>query len=199
MSVKLNLSKAQLSKLRNGHAVQLKSNQIGQGNTSVSLHPSNIKKLTKAVRQGKGVRVQLNHDEIMGSGFMSQAKSMGKAALKNKQIRKLANQGLDRGMNMASDYAVAQGADEGMVNFVKKQARKGVDRELNNFVEGSGFMSQAKSMGKAALKNKQIRKLANQGLDRGMNMASDYAVAQGADEGMVNFVKKQARKGVDRD
>ena len=142
MSVKLNLSKAQLSKLRNGHAVQLKSHQIGQGNTSVSLHPSNVKKLTKAVRQGKGVRVQLNHDEIMGSGFMSQAKSMGKAALKNKQIRKLANQGLDRGMNMASDYAVAQGADEGMVNFVKKQARKGVDRELNNFVEGGDLTAQ---------------------------------------------------------
>ena len=159
-SVNLNLSKSQLSRLRNGHSIQLRANQIGQGNDSFMLNALNIKKLSKAYKSGKGVRIQLDRDEILGSGLKSQVKSLGKAALKNKQVRKLADKGLQRGMNYASEYAINQGLDENAVKFIKKQATKGINKEVDNFVEGGNLLSEYESykQGTGIFNKKNMRK-----------------------------------------
>ena len=193
-SVNLNLSKQQLSRLRNGHSIQLRANQIGQGNNNIMINSSNMKKLSKAYKTGKGVRIQLDKDEIIGSGLKSNIKSLGKTALKNKQIRKLADKGLEKGMNYASDYAIKQGADENAVKFIKKQATKGINKEVDTFVEGGNLLSEYQNykQGSGIFSKRNMRKGLKTGL-KGLKQANKISNALGYDdiddmliEGVVN-------------
>ena len=181
-NVNLNLSKSQLSRLRNGHSIQLRADQIGEGNNCVMLNPLNFKKLSKAYRSGKGVRIQLDNDEIMGSGLMSKAKALGKTALKNKQVRKLADKGLQKGLNYASDYAVSQGVDENAVNFIKKQAKKNIDKEVDNFVEGGDLLSEYENykQGNGIFSKRNMRKGLKVGL-KGLKQANKISHSLGYD------------------
>lgn len=64
------LSKHQQSRLRNGHTITLKHEQItGSGLDLKRLGESNQKKLAKAYHSGKNVRLSLTAEEIKGQGF----------------------------------------------------------------------------------------------------------------------------------
>ena len=80
------LSQAQLKKLANGKSVQLKHADItGCGLDIRSLALGTQKKLHKAWSSGKGIRLALENDEIIGSGlgsFKKMAKSASKVAKK---------------------------------------------------------------------------------------------------------------------
>jgi hypothetical protein len=67
-NVQLNLSDDQLSKLRNGHNIQIRADQMGSG-MNFKLNANNIKKLKNAYKQAKAVRVAMNDEEIEGSGI----------------------------------------------------------------------------------------------------------------------------------
>jgi paraquat-inducible protein B len=62
-NVQLNLSDNQLSKLRNGHNIQIRADQMGSG-MNFKLNANNIKKLKNAYKQPKAVRVAMNDEEI---------------------------------------------------------------------------------------------------------------------------------------
>lgn len=91
-SVQLNLSKTQLSKLRNKHPVQIKPSQVGSGHT-VNLGSTNFKKLVKAYNNNKSVRITLTNEEIelSGGSFKSFARKAKKALTDKNLGRKISN------------------------------------------------------------------------------------------------------------
>ena len=96
---KLDLSASQASKLRNGHSIQLKPSQIGQGD-EYELSESNVEKIVKALQKNKGCRLQLSASEMDGAGLGKKMKGAFKKAsnavktvkkVVNKDIRKISN------------------------------------------------------------------------------------------------------------
>lgn len=152
--MKLNLTQAQIRKAMNGHPIQVKHEQMGSG-MSLNIHPSNLKKLAKAHRLGKGARLSLMGSELgdMDGGNLFKsvkkavkkgAKSVSKAVNKNvKDIEKGAN----KYVNQADKY-VNKGINEVEKNAKKyvtpknigKYALKGYNA-LNNELEKQGMPS----------------------------------------------------------
>ena len=86
---KLNLSASQASKLRNGHPIQLKAEQIGEGD-EYQLSESNVKKIVSALQKNKGCRIQLSAEEIEGCGLgKSIKKGIKKASKAVKSVKKV--------------------------------------------------------------------------------------------------------------
>jgi len=75
--IDFHLSTPQLKKLAYGRQIQLKNRQIGTGIHRLLLKPSTAAKVIKAYNSGKGLRIQLDAEEIEknGEGFK---KWMGK-------------------------------------------------------------------------------------------------------------------------
>jgi hypothetical protein len=67
-NVKLNLSDNQLSKLRNGHNIQISPGQMGSG-MNFKLNATNMKKLRSGYNKAKAIRMAMNDEEIEGSGI----------------------------------------------------------------------------------------------------------------------------------
>jgi len=73
---KINITKAQCQKALAGKPIMLKANQIGTGDTYVSLHPRNVKSVEKAALNGRGCSLHISHGELAdtcqrmeGAGF----------------------------------------------------------------------------------------------------------------------------------
>lgn len=64
----LNLSAAQIRKLKSGGTIQIKHTSIGHGH-NLNLHPENIDKLCSAMKANKTCKLSLNDAEIEGSGL----------------------------------------------------------------------------------------------------------------------------------
>ena len=62
--ITLSLSKSQASKLSKGLPVQLSDSQLHSNSTKLVVHPENAKKVAKAMKKRKGVRIQMGQDEI---------------------------------------------------------------------------------------------------------------------------------------
>ncbi len=94
MQLKLNLSERQRSRLRNGHSIQIKPEQVGSG-MPLHVNPMLHKKIMSAHRRGKGSRLQLSGSEIEASGLKE---TLQKAAKFYKEkIRPVAAPYLKRG------------------------------------------------------------------------------------------------------
>ena len=74
----LSLSPAQLSKIKRGLPIQISHGSMGNGDVVVSLHPENAKKMMSAFKRGKGLRIQMNEDEVRASGLLGSLKKLGK-------------------------------------------------------------------------------------------------------------------------
>jgi type II secretory pathway component PulM len=84
--VSLNLSKNQISKAARGHSIQISKEQLRKnGNVQIAMHPSNVAKLQKALKQNKGVRLQFSKAELEGGNILEWLKKAGKF-LKEKVI-----------------------------------------------------------------------------------------------------------------
>lgn len=84
--MKLDLSKSQISRLQKGGSVQIKPEQMGRG-IDINLHPMLLKKLEKGYHAGKGTRIKLSEEEMVGSGIFG--KKFDKV-LKKAGVKKLA-------------------------------------------------------------------------------------------------------------
>jgi len=51
---------------------------MGNGDVVVSLHPENAKKMMSAFKRGKGLRIQMDEDEVRASGLLGSLKKLGK-------------------------------------------------------------------------------------------------------------------------
>lgn len=115
-TVKLNLSDNQLSKIRNGHPVQIKPEMVGSG-VPVALNDSNYQKLGKAYNGNKSARINLSNDEIQGGGLKKLKKGFNKA---KKKVQKTSNQ-IAKGSNKVNKFV--NDADK-----IIQKVDKGVDR-----------------------------------------------------------------------
>lgn len=75
-ALKIDLSEKQVMEALKGKRIKVKPSQINTGNTFISLHPSNAKKVEKAFLTKKGFMMTLSHGELAdtaqrmsGSGF----------------------------------------------------------------------------------------------------------------------------------
>ena len=73
--IQLSISPAQMTKIRKGLPIQIKHGSMGNGDVVVSLHPENAKKMMNAFKRGKGLRMQMNEDEVRASGFLGSLKN----------------------------------------------------------------------------------------------------------------------------
>ena len=81
--IQLSISPAQLSKIRKGLPIQISHGSMGNGDVVVSLHPEKAKKLASAYKRGKGLRIQMDEDEVRASGLLGSLKKLGKKAEKS--------------------------------------------------------------------------------------------------------------------
>jgi len=87
IKVPVHLSKAQVSKARNGHQIQLSANQTGvTGHQVIHAHPETYKKLANSHRKGTGARICLTHHEMAhGEGFLDFLKTIASPVLSGLQ------------------------------------------------------------------------------------------------------------------
>ena len=76
--IQLSISPAQMTKIRKGLPIQIKHESMGNGDMVVSLHPENAKKMMSAFKRGRGLRIQMNEDEVRASGLLGSLKKLGK-------------------------------------------------------------------------------------------------------------------------
>ena len=75
--MQISISPAQLSKIKRGMPIQIKHESMGNGDIVVSLHPENSKKMMSAFKRGKGLRMQMDEDEVRASGLLGSLKKIG--------------------------------------------------------------------------------------------------------------------------
>ena len=100
----LNMSKAQMSKIKKGLPIQIKFSDMGadKGNIVIGLKDGNAKKLLSAFKKGKGCRMCMDEEELDytmkdGSGiFDSIKKGVQKGVSKEKQIGSKVEKGVVR-------------------------------------------------------------------------------------------------------
>lgn len=66
--IALDLSSKQMSRLRNGHTIQVKPGMVGSG-MPMKLHPAKVRKLHSAARRQKGCRLDMTPEEFAASGM----------------------------------------------------------------------------------------------------------------------------------
>ena len=158
-AVKLNLTKAQQSKLRNGHTIQLKPEHMRSSSHTVYLTQQQINRMKKALEMKKGMRLTMSptqhkHNRLHGGGFWDMLKSGASAILKNPTVQNMASNLLKDGAHWALNKAGSAiqnktGFDtSGITNFAKSHvgnlADAIVDKTLSaasKHLSGSGVVS----------------------------------------------------------
>ena len=76
--IQIRISPAQLSKIKRGLPIQLKHDSMGSGDFVIAVHPEKAKKMASAFKRGKGLRIQMDEDEVRASGLLDGIKRLGK-------------------------------------------------------------------------------------------------------------------------
>ena len=76
--LQLSISPAQMTKIRKGLPIQISHGSMGNGDVVISVHPDKAKKMMSAFKRGKGIRVQMDEDEVRASGLFDSVKKLGK-------------------------------------------------------------------------------------------------------------------------
>ena len=127
----LNLTKAQIAKIKKGLPFQIKFDNMGsdKGDVVIGLKEPNAKKLMSAFKKGSGVRMLMDEDEMdysmkEGQGFLSGIKKGVKKGLSSasKTIEKTANQ-----IAKPVKGAVKKYIPEKDRMFLKEEAQKLID------------------------------------------------------------------------
>ena len=76
--LQLSISPAQMKKIQKGLPIQISHGSIGSGDVVISLRPEKAKKMVSAYKRGKGLRIQMDEDEVRASGLLGDLKKFGK-------------------------------------------------------------------------------------------------------------------------
>lgn len=219
-SVRLSLSDMQHKNLLSGKSVQVKSADIGRGD-SFQFSSRNYNKLLKASHAGKGVRVAFTQEEMKhnsggmsGGKFKVNVKKLKKAARVAKAVGDAGAQMygydsmVDAGVSKAQEYAAEKGYDGPMTKAAAKFARNQGDRLIDQQLEGGKI--NWKKVGKTALKVGKFANNASKQLtgDSLTDLAIDYGLENtigrvdptgGLATDMIGEqMKKQANKELDK-
>jgi len=205
------MSKAVLSKLRNGHAVRAMLGSKGSGVGAI-LSEDNLKKLMKAGRKGAKAVIKLGAEELHanragGTGIMVGGKFSFKHAAKsvNKGLKKVAGNPIvqDVVSQTAGDLAAAAAPELGPLGYAGAAygAKKGMQAYAGSgFVAGGALGHPDHVGGKIKMKkigkhlkniasNKHVQNLAFKGAEMGLD-----ALASGEGEGFVAGGKFKMKK-----
>ena len=76
--MQIHITPTQLTKIRKGLPIQLKHGSMGNGDMVIAVHPEKAKKMASAFKRGKGLRIQMDEDEVRASGLLDGIKRLGK-------------------------------------------------------------------------------------------------------------------------
>jgi len=76
--IQISISPAQLSKIKRGLPIQLKHGSMGSGDMVFAVHPDKARKMMSAYKRGKGLRIQMDENEVRASGLLDGIKRLGK-------------------------------------------------------------------------------------------------------------------------
>jgi hypothetical protein len=183
MNITLDLSKGQLSKLRNGHGIRISPAMVGNG-VDIIVDPMTYHNMSKKLDRGKGVIIKMGSQEIdmnkmegtglfagMGnkSGKISRTKKAGKWLGFTKEAL---NTGMDLGERGLSIYQKAREKASPI-----GQLKSLFGGELESEMEGGNLFQDAKKVYNKKVKNtavgKAIRKTARKGLEKGYDLGTD--------------------------
>jgi hypothetical protein len=141
--IRLYITKAQLTRARAGHQIQIKHEHIGhsQGLMFQHLHPETHRKIVKAYHARKGVRMHLTDQELEGTGAREFFQKVGRWFKKNEHfIKPIVSTALDIGAQAVPKFAPARAV-------VKQVTGYGISGRPTRFVgqpiEGYGEMEYA--------------------------------------------------------
>ena len=182
MKVKISLSDAQKSKLRNGHAIRVTPKMVGSGNELI-IDPVNYHNLEKHLKKEKGMNLKLPKETIdenkleggaLAKKMKKQYDKLPEGTKKNirRNVRTQAKQAVDVGVDAAilaapippSAKMATKAAIEGTnaKRPVKKQINKAVKRGLGlTLSEGDGLYA-----GSGHKKPKELFMLEQQNLEK---------------------------------
>ena len=171
-----NLSRKQISRLRNGHAVRVKK---GKGH-SLKLNDSNLKKCTKCFAKNKGATLKLDPDEVEmnGKGIFSSFKRAVKGTAKNVSKNLAKTMKNKKVQNFATDYAVDVGASALSSNpLVAPLVNRASDKVKKKAkAKGKGVFSKLHQLGKQVQnfgKTPVVADTLNKGLQKGVDVGVD--------------------------
>jgi len=81
--MKIHITPTQLSKIKRGLPIQIKHDSMGSGDFVIAVHPDKAKKMMSAYKRGKGLRIQMDEQEVRASGLLDGIKRLGKKAEKS--------------------------------------------------------------------------------------------------------------------
>ena len=198
---------SKIDKLLSGKTIQLAHSEIEDVVRNFpNMSETNYNKLVKAYKSGKGSRLSFSDGEILGAGFSKSAKKALKASAKavqnNKQLSKLKDQAINRGL----EYALEKSdLDEDTAGLVKGLARKTINKQIDTLA-GEGVFN--KKLGRKILKTgskalKVGNKISNElGYDDLDDMAIDFATQQTlgrVDPTLARIASNQLNKMADKE
>ena len=167
MNITLDLSKAQLSKLRNGHGIRISPAMFGSG-TDLIIDPMTYHNMTKKLDKGKGAVITMGSNEIemnkiSGTGlFAGAGNKSGKISRskKAKKWRDFSDDTLRKGIDTAKyGYEQYQDAMNPLKSKFKKLFGGELESESESEDEVQGGKISFKGIKKAYKKNVKNTKL----------------------------------------
>ena len=120
--LQLSISPAQMTKIRKGLPIQISHGSMGNGDVVISLHPDKAKKMMSAFKRGKGLRIQMDEDEVRASGLLGSLKKLGKK--------------VEKGVVDAGNK-VAKPAKK-VISKIPKPVRDVLQQEAQGLIDGTG-------------------------------------------------------------
>jgi len=201
MNITLDLSKGQLSKLRNGHGIRISPTMLGSG-VEMIIDPMTYHNIEKHMKKGKGIVIKLGSNEIEmnkmeGTGLFAGAGNQSGKISRVKKAKKwtgYANDTARMGIDTAKyGYEKYQEAKNPVQSGLKKMFGFGGDME-----GGKISMSAIKQSYNKNVKNTKLGKALKETAEKGLGQVYDTGtnmIGNTRHLGSVADVLKKGKKG----
>ena len=183
------LSKAQLSRLRNGHGCKCRMAGSGMAHDNVRMSDANIQKLIKGEGKGRDSIITLSQEErednkVHGTGLMSGARKALSGFAKSKAGKDLLNQGAKAATNVLKNEAKKRGVSNPLLDQVLDAGAKQAVKSAT----GGNLLSSAMKAGKKFAGSKAGQNLMKQGAKAGTNLLKKEAKKRGVSSPLLDQV-----------
>ena len=200
MNISLDLSKSQLSKLRNGHGIRIGPSMFGKG-VDMIIDPMTFNNMMKKLERGKGAVISMSGGEIeqnkmegtglfAGAGNKSGKISRHKKALKwTGYVDDTLRKGIDTGRYGYEQFKEATNplASEGKKAIIGLSKLFGGELDGDE-MEGEGFFDD--------IKKGYNRKIKNSDLGKALRESAGMAISDGYDRGARELGKNKYGKPI---
>jgi len=208
MNITLDLSKGQLSKLRNGHGIRINPTMLGSG-TDLIIDPMTYHNMAKKMDKGKGVVIKMGSNEIQ----MNKMEGTGLFAGSGNESGKISRVKKAKKWTGYVDDTARMGIDTGAYGYDKyKEATNPVQSKLKKMfgfgdmeedVEGGKIsMSDIKKSYNKNVKNTKLGKAIRETAEKGLGEVYDKGVVKIGNtkhfSGIADVLKKGKVKNVSK-